>query len=89
MPLTIQDFNMPDRHPFGMLEGQKHACEKEGFLAWMLKQSIERGGFIGIETKANEDSFAEDGYLEKVGPQTYKLSQKSIALLYVHYGKKG
>lgn len=86
MPLTIEDFEVPVKHPFGMLRGHERAYEKEKFLAWMLKQSIKRGGFLPIKTVGNEDHLVPE-LLLKVGEQEYRLSEKSIRLLYVHYGK--
>ena len=31
--LTIDDYQKPDSHPFGMLRGERNASEKESFMA--------------------------------------------------------
>ena len=83
--MDISDFVIPNHHPHEMLNGYAHAYEKESFLAFMLKRSIDAGGFVGIQTMDNEDDMVELGLLDKTGEQEYKLSKKAIGLLYTQY----
>jgi len=88
MLLTIEDFTKPTSHPFGMMRGERQAIEKEGFMAYFLGQCIKAGDIDAqIQTVSNKDYMEGLGYLEKVKKQTYRLTQKSKDLLYVHYGK--
>lgn len=88
MSLSVKDFKKPTSHPFGMMEGERHASEKEGFMAWFLGQCIKAGDIdAAIKTKNNEDYMEGLGYLVKVSKQTYRLTTKSKGLLFAHYGK--
>jgi hypothetical protein len=86
--MQVSDFNSPTFHPFGMLGGiVNHASEKESVLAFMLVKCIQNGNFDAVETTHEHPSMVEDGLLEKVGDRLYKLTKKSIGLLYTQYGK--
>lgn len=89
--LTIADFNKPKEHPFNMLDGYKHACEKEQTLRWLLNKCIEASDLdAAIETKHNHPTMVSDGLLETVGaiPLRYKLTRKAKGLLYAWYGNE-
>lgn len=88
--LMIDDYKEPKQHPFGMLAGIPHACEKESFMAWFLLKCIDAKNIDAeIETKSNEDYMCGEniGLLEKVRNQTYKLTKKAKGLLFAYYSK--
>lgn len=86
--MTINDFNKPTSHPFGMCAGYNDASEKENFLAWMLIQCIEAGNFGPVQTEHNHDSMLKQGLLSGSHEDGYTLTKKSIGLLYGYYGKE-
>lgn len=86
--LTIDDFNVPTSHPYGMLKGYEHANEKESNLVILLRGCLEAGELDAtIETIHPHPAMVIDGLLERVEPKRYKLTIKSKGLLYAHYGK--
>lgn len=86
--LSIEDYKKPDSHPFGMMKGERHASEKESFMAYCLSQCLEAGNIDAeFKTVANEDGMAKIGMLKKVGDKTYRLTRKAKGLLFAHYGK--
>ena len=88
MPLNVNDFNVTDRHPAGMLKGVSHAFEKECNLVIMLNRAIEAGDIHAvIEMKHDHPTMVSDGLIECVGEKKYKLTTKSIGLLYGEYAK--
>ncbi len=87
--LTIDDFNEPESHPFGMLENvvSRHACEVEGFMWWFLKQcKTAKDIDAEVTTRNCEDHLTEIDLLCKVGKKTYTLTDKSKRLLFSQYG---
>jgi len=84
--VNISEFRRPESVPIGLLEGYRHAFEKETVLAIILGKCIEAGGFVAVETKHDHPKMVEDGLLEKVGDREYKLTKKAIGLLYGEYG---
>jgi hypothetical protein len=91
MNYTIDMFNKPTNHPWGMLKDRfvEGSYERENFLAWMLNESIDKGSFCEINTTLNHDHMIEEELLEKgKGDNIYKLSQLSLELLYKYYGKE-
>ena len=86
--LKITDFNEPEEHPFGMLRGYTHPIEKERVLAWMLCQCINASNLdLEIRTQHNHSTMVNDELLERVDILRYKLTTKSIGLLFAWYGK--
>lgn len=86
--LTIKDFQISQEHPWGMLDGYKNAMEKEAVLQSILSQCVEQkdlktAGF----TIYRHPAMVKDDLLEevKIG---YKLTVKSLGLLYSVYGKQ-
>jgi len=86
--MNINDFEKPKKHPFGMLEGYNHAYEKESVLTVILRKCIEINNFTAIKTVHNHPTMVSDGLLEKIADRKYKLTKKSIGLLYSQYAKK-
>jgi len=84
--MQTTDFVKPTVHPYGMLSGYTDASEKESFLVWMLIKCIEVGEFMAINTTHEHPDMVKLDLLEKVGEKEYKLTKKSIGLLYSHYG---
>jgi len=90
MPLTITDFKKPDRHPYGMLDGQvTNACENETLLTWLLTQSLTAGEFGPIRCRYRHPGLVAKGYLVEHGEPgktcDYSLSNKSLGLLYGYF----
>lgn len=85
--MTISDFQMPNGHPFGMLDGLTNACEKEAVLTMILSRCIDAGGFIPIKTKFSHPAMVSDGLLSET-PEGYLLTKKAKGLLYAHFGKE-
>ena len=71
-----------------MLEGYEHAYEKESTLTFILSKCIEKGKFQSVEAKVDHSDMVTDGLLEDAGKQKYKLTNKSIGLLFSYYGKE-
>ncbi len=86
--MKITDFEKPTKHPYSMLEKYQNAHEKEEILAYMLNRSIEQGSFEPIKLKYEHPTMVSDGLLEEKGEKVYKLTKKSIGLLYSIYGKE-
>lgn len=71
-----------------MLQGYSHASEKETILALLLTWChTEKDLFTPYEFIHDHPSMVDDGLLEHVEGTTYKLTTKSIGLLYSVYGK--
>jgi len=87
--LSATDFLIPHFHPFGMLEGiQYDLSQKEQLLALMLKNCIETGDLSAIyNSKYNHSTMVADDLLEEIGEKQYRLTKKSIGLLYGYYSK--
>lgn len=83
--MRISDFVKPTEHPFNMLRGYENAYQKESVLAFVLSKCIDAHDFAAVETKHEHPTMVEDGLLERVGERKYKLTKKSIGLLYSHY----
>ena len=87
--LEIKDFNAPETHPFGMLDGLINAAEKESVLFVILLKSIkDHGEFVPIKLNYGHPSMVSDGLLNEVGERTYELTRKAKGLLYAYYGKE-
>lgn len=86
MAITISDFHRPADRPWGMLQGYERAAEKESVLATILLACIEAGDFVPVGTRYKHPSMVSDGLLEET-TEGYKLTKKSIGLLYSIYGK--
>lgn len=85
--MNTNDFKKPDAHPYGLLSGYTNASEKENVLAWMLVDCIEKGSLETVhDSKHSHPTMVEDGLLEEVSERKYKLTKKSIGLLYSVYG---
>ena len=87
--MNINDFNCPTKHPYNMCSGYANAYEKESLLVYILMQCIGAGSITAvIETKYHHDTMVKDGLLEQIGEdRKYRLTPKSIGLLYSFYGK--
>lgn len=87
--MTINDFEMPKTHPFGMCSAYTNANRKEAMLVYMLAQCIEAGTLnCFVPTIYAHEDMVRDGLLESDGTKTYKLTKKAIWLLYAYYGKE-
>ena len=86
--LKPSDYHKPDRHPFGMLAGQRlsHTSEAEWLLTWMLVQCQEKGSWAIISTDYTHPGLVDAGLLEEVGDRQYRLTRLSRGLLYAYYG---
>ena len=86
--LTIDNFNEPTEHPYELLQGYSQAGEKETVLMLLLQYCYAEGDlYAAKEFQYSHPTMVEDGLLEEVGERTYKLTKKSIGLLYSVYGK--
>lgn len=85
--MKTTDFEYPEQHPYGMLYGYQNASQKESVLAIILRQCIEAGEFVAVETTHSHPAMVEDGLLEEVADRKYKLTTRAIGLLYSVYGK--
>jgi hypothetical protein len=84
-----KDFEKPEKHPYGMLEGYINGYEKESVLAFIFKNSwLHDFMYQPCEMKYNHSSMVEDGLLDEVAPLTYRLTTKSVGLLFTIYGRK-
>lgn len=87
--MDINSFNEPTEHPWQMLEGYKHATEKETVMHIVLKGCFEAGNLDEpVTTKHSHPTMVDDGLLERVGEKRYKLTRKGKGLLYTVYGKE-
>lgn len=87
--LTIDNFEVPTQHPYGMLQGYSHASEKEQILALLLTWCHTENDLLASkEFIHSHPTMVEDGLLEEVAERTYKLTKKSIGLLYSVYGRE-
>ena len=87
--MDINSFNEPIEHPWQMLEGYKHATEKETLMSLILSECIEAGDLDKvIMTEYSHPTMVDDGLLERVGEKRYKLTRKGKGLLYTVYGKE-
>jgi hypothetical protein len=85
MPLTTNDFNVPDRHPYDTFG----SYETENFMAWFLMDVLKTGDlYVSIVTQYDHPELVEQGFLERTGDREYRLTQKSIGILYTVYGRK-
>ena len=86
--LNINNFEIPTQHPYGMLQGYSHASEKEEVLASLLIWGHTKNDlFAPKEFIHSHPTMVKDGLLEQVKGTTYKLTTKSVKLLYSVYGK--
>jgi hypothetical protein len=83
--MQITDFNKPDRHPFGMMQGYKQAAEKEQILTWLLNQCVDAGEWVTIGGEC--DALVADGFLTDHGDNIYCLTNKAKGYLYAYFGK--
>lgn len=87
--IDITDFETPNHHAWNMLEGYKHAHEKESTLTYILNECIKANNlWHTIKTIHTHSTMVEDGLLERVSDYEYQLTKKSIGLLYSQYGKE-
>jgi hypothetical protein len=88
--MNINDFRQPPLpHPYGMLEGYSHACEKETVLRVILEECIEKDDLDAtVEMRFSHPTMVTDGLLEEVGEKQYKLTKKAIGLLYSQFFKE-
>jgi len=87
--MNITDFEMPAEHPWGMLEGQEHASEKERLLAYMLTECIKAGDLAhSVRLKRRYNGMVRDSLLEEVDGDRYRLTKKSKGFLWAYYGKE-
>jgi hypothetical protein len=88
--LTVEDFEIPVEHPFGLLEGYKNVSEKEDVLAYVLTQNIIHKNFYDVPCGDDHTSMILDGLLWRGngGKNYYALTEKAKGLLYSVYHKK-
>lgn len=84
---SVDDFNRPTSHPWGMLEGYTRAYQKEANLTFLLDASITAGDFVPISMDHKHPTMVEEGLLEEPVEGHYQLTEKALALLHQHYGK--
>jgi len=86
--MKVEDFETPTNHPFGMLNGFDHASEKESMLVYILAQCIKANDLNAtIEFMRDQSEMVNDGLLVQQGEHEYRLTKKSLGLLYSVYGK--
>jgi hypothetical protein len=86
--MNCSDFTQPEDPPYGMLRGYSNQIEKEAILQMLLKHCLDEGDLsASIELQYYHPTMVMDGLLEKTGKNTYKLTKKSIGLLYSVYGE--
>ena len=85
MKYKVSDFKKYTNYPVGLCSGLKNASEKEDLLAYIISQLINENdlNFI-IETLYSHESMVSDGLLEEVGSKRYKITQKSLNMIYEH-----
>lgn len=82
--MNISNFNIPNQHPYDTFG----SYERERFMAWFLIQCIEANDlYASIQTQSSHEDMVYDGFLERVGDNHYRLTKKSVGLLYGVYGK--
>ncbi len=90
--LTVEDFNMPDKHPYGMLANDyeiNHVNQSESLLTALLAYAIEKGDIQSpMPTKYEHDTLQRLGYLQGNAIRGYWLSQKSLKKLHPYFGKE-
>ena len=87
--MKIEDFIYPQDHPWRMLEGIPHAIEKEQTMRWMLERCFEANDIdTVVRTNYTHPGLVEEGLLEEVGFQLYKLTRRGKGILYSYYGKE-
>lgn len=87
--MDINSFNEPTEHPFEMLDGYKHAMEKESVMRIILEKCFEAANLDeAVTTKHSHPTMVDDGLLERVGERQYRLTRKGKGLLYTVYGKE-
>ena len=86
--LKVSMFEMPNNHPFGMLEGYHNAYEKEMLLSVMLVKNIDNNSFMPIVLEYDHPELVEDGLLLQTGNREYALTEKAKGLLYSVYYKR-
>lgn len=86
--MNTDNFESPNKHPYGMLDGYNHAYEKESLLAYMLVKCLqEQDLYAQIKLNYNHPDMVNEGLLTDCGDNFYQLTKKSISLLYAVYGK--
>lgn len=89
MPLIIEDFENYTNYPTGLCSGFKQGFEKENMLAFMLGKAIEAKDLnTVIDTDHTHPTMVQDGLLEEVGAKQYKLTTKSLSLIYAHQSER-
>lgn len=84
-----KDFIRPDKHPFGILVGYQNAFEKESVLSLIFRNAWKNDNlYEACKTIHEHPTMVEDGLLEEVEPRLYRLTTKSIGLLFSVYGRK-
>jgi len=86
--MNIDNFETPNKHPYGMLDGYNHAYEKERNLVYMLIKCLqEQDIYAKIKFNCNHSDMVNEGLLTDCGDNVYQLTKKSVGLLYSVYGK--
>ena len=85
MPLILNDFEKYTDYPIGLCSGYPQGSEKEDQLARILNQAIDAGNLeAGISTKYKYAEMVDYGLLEELEPYKYKLTIKSLGMIYAH-----
>jgi len=81
----IEDFKEYTNYPMGLCSNYSSASEKENMLAYILSKVIEANdlNFI-VKTKHLHPTMVSDGLLEEVDKFRYKLTYKSLVMIYKH-----
>ena len=86
--MNTDSFEIPNKHPYGMLDGYDYAYEKESLLAYMLVKSLqEQNLYAKVKLNCNHSDMVKDGLLYDYGDNVYQLTKKSVGMLYGVYGK--
>lgn len=86
--LTAKDFDMTGKyeHPYEMLDGYKHATEKEATLVYILQECAFFGDLNATITVHHQHpDMVDDGLLVAISDYEYKLTDKAIELLHKYY----
>ena len=86
--MQYTDFKQGElEHPYGLLSGYNNASEKETILALLLEHCTSVGDLNASKSFTySHPTMVTDGLLEEVGEKCYKLTKKSLGLLYSVYG---
>lgn len=87
--MTTSDFIYPTFHSYGMLNNYKfnsNTSESEEILIILLKNCLDNNDLEYItETKHRHDELVKSNLLEEISNKKYKLTKKSLGLLYSYY----